>query len=100
VPVPAYSGGEKVRQLVQEYWLPALRAHRPQMIFISAGFDAHKEDDMGGMGLVEADYAWITRQIMAVARSMRAGTHRQLPGRRLQPVGARPQRRGAPEGAR
>jgi acetoin utilization deacetylase AcuC-like enzyme len=37
------------------------------MIFISAGFDAHREDDMGQMGLVEADYAWMTRQIMKIA---------------------------------
>jgi len=38
------------------------------MIFISAGFDAHREDDLGGMGLVEADYAWITTQIVDVAK--------------------------------
>ncbi|MFC4931839.1 histone deacetylase family protein [Massilia sp. GCM10023247] len=68
VPVPAGSGGDVVRQVVQEYWLPALHAHRPQMIFISAGFDAHRDDDMGGMALVEADYAWITRAVMTVAR--------------------------------
>jgi acetoin utilization deacetylase AcuC-like enzyme len=73
VPVPARSGGEVVRQVVQEYWLPALHAHRPQMIFISAGFDAHRDDDMGGMALVEADYAWITRQIMLVAREHAGG---------------------------
>lgn len=73
VPVPARSGGEVVRQVVQEYWLPALHAHRPQMIFISAGFDAHRDDDMGGMDLVEADYAWITRQIMMVAREHAGG---------------------------
>jgi len=73
VPVAAYTGGEKIRQLVTELWLPALRAFRPQMIFISAGFDAHREDDMGQMGLVEADYAWITRQIMAVAKEHAQG---------------------------
>ncbi|MFC5462443.1 histone deacetylase family protein [Massilia niabensis] len=73
VPVPAGSGGDVVRQVVQEYWLPALHAHRPQMIFISAGFDAHRDDDMGGMALVEADYAWITRAIMAVAREHAGG---------------------------
>ncbi len=67
VPVPAYSGGDLVRQLVTERWLPALHAHRPQMLFISAGFDAHREDDIGQLGLVEADYAWLTQQIMAVA---------------------------------
>ena len=73
VPVPARADGEAVRKLVQQQWLPALHAHRPQMIFISAGFDAHRDDDMGGMGLVEADYAWITRQVMAVAKQYAQG---------------------------
>jgi len=57
-----------VRQLVTQQWLPALHAHRPQMIFISAGFDAHRDDDMAQMKLVEDDYAWITGQVMAVAQ--------------------------------
>jgi acetoin utilization deacetylase AcuC-like enzyme len=73
VPVPARSNGEVVRKVVEQYWLPALRAFKPQMIFISAGFDAHRDDDMGGMALVEADYAWITRQVMAVAREHAQG---------------------------
>ncbi|MEO6920403.1 MAG: histone deacetylase family protein [Collimonas sp.] len=73
IPVPAYSDGKVVRQLASEHWLPALQAHRPQMIFVSAGFDAHKEDDMAQMGLVEADYTWLTRQIMAVAAEYAQG---------------------------
>jgi acetoin utilization deacetylase AcuC-like enzyme len=73
VPVPARSGGDVVRKLVAEQWLPALHAFGPQMIFISAGFDAHREDDIGGMGLVEDDYAWITRELMAVARQHAGG---------------------------
>jgi acetoin utilization deacetylase AcuC-like enzyme len=73
IPVPAYSKGDVVRQLVLEHWLPALHAHRPEMIFISAGFDAHRDDDLGQMGLVEADYAWITQQLMAVAREHASG---------------------------
>lgn len=68
VPVPAYSKGDIVRELISEKWLPALHAHKPEMIFISAGFDAHREDDLGQMGLVEADYAWITEQVMEIAR--------------------------------
>ena len=68
IPVPARSKGDVVRQVVTEHWLPALHAFKPEMIFISAGFDAHREDDLGGMGLVEDDYAWITTQIMSVAR--------------------------------
>jgi acetoin utilization deacetylase AcuC-like enzyme len=73
IPVPAYSGGEVVRKIVLEQWLPALHAHRPQMIFISAGFDAHREDDLGGMALVEADYAWITHRLVEVAREHASG---------------------------
>jgi acetoin utilization deacetylase AcuC-like enzyme len=73
VPVPALSDGDTVRQLVQDYWLPALHAHKPQMIFVSAGFDGHREDDMGGIGLVESDYAWITRQVMAIAKQYAQG---------------------------
>ncbi|WP_332854691.1 histone deacetylase family protein [Duganella sp. S19_KUP01_CR8] len=68
VPVPAHTRGEAVRKIVLEQWLPALHAFQPEMIFISAGFDAHREDDIGGMGLVEADYAWMTQQVMEVAR--------------------------------
>jgi len=57
-----------VRALVQSQWLPRLHAFAPEMIFISAGFDAHRDDDLGQMGLVEADYAWITQQLKDVAR--------------------------------
>jgi acetoin utilization deacetylase AcuC-like enzyme len=73
VPVPAGSGGDVVRQLVAERWLPALDAFRPEMIFISAGFDAHREDDMSHMALVEADYAWMTHQVMEVAKRYAKG---------------------------
>jgi acetoin utilization deacetylase AcuC-like enzyme len=73
VPVRAGSNGDVVRELVQQHWLPALHAFKPQMLFISAGFDAHREDDLGGMGLVEADYAWLTQQAMEVARLYAGG---------------------------
>jgi acetoin utilization deacetylase AcuC-like enzyme len=68
IPVPARSKGDVVRALITEHWLPALHAFKPEMIFISAGFDAHRDDDIGGMALVEEDYAWITREVMAVAK--------------------------------
>lgn len=68
IPVPAFTKGDEIRDIVTDKWLPALHAHRPEMIFISAGFDAHREDDLGQMGLVEEDYAWITQQIMVVAK--------------------------------
>lgn len=68
VPVPAYTKGPQVRELIESHWLPRLEAYKPEMIFISAGFDAHRADDMGQMGLVEADYAWITQRIKLVAQ--------------------------------
>jgi acetoin utilization deacetylase AcuC-like enzyme len=67
VPVPPYTRGPAVRALIEENWMAPLDAFRPQMIFVSAGFDAHREDGLGQLGLVEADYAWITEQIVAVA---------------------------------
>lgn len=73
IPVPAYTRGMEVRELVEMYWVPRLEAHRPEMIFISAGFDAHREDDMGQMGLVEQDYAWITLRIKDIARRFAKG---------------------------
>jgi len=68
LPVPAYTKGMEVRELIEAAWIPRLEAFAPEMIFISAGFDAHREDDMGQMGLVEQDYAWITHRIKDVAR--------------------------------
>jgi acetoin utilization deacetylase AcuC-like enzyme len=68
VPVPARTQGSTIRDVVETYWMHRLEHFKPEMIFISAGFDAHREDDLGGMGLVEADYAWITTKIMDVAR--------------------------------
>jgi len=66
--LPPRSGSDAFREAVEWGWIPALDAFRPQMIFISAGFDAHREDDMGNLGLVEADYKWVTRKMMEVAR--------------------------------
>ena len=67
VPLAAGSDGAAAKRAVERQWLPALEEFKPQMVFISAGFDAHREDLLGGMALVEADYAWITRALMAVA---------------------------------
>ena len=67
VGLPSRSGSDAFRAAVTEHWLPALEAFRPQLVYISAGFDAHREDDMGNLGLVEADYAWVTQQLMKVA---------------------------------
>ncbi len=67
VPVPPYTRGMEVREMIEAMWMPRLEAFRPQMIFFSAGFDGHREDDLGQLGLVESDYEWITRRIKDVA---------------------------------
>jgi len=67
VPLPAGTDGSRVRAVVEEIWLPRLQEFAPQMIFVSAGFDAHREDDLGQMALVEADYAYMTRRLMELA---------------------------------
>jgi acetoin utilization deacetylase AcuC-like enzyme len=67
VPIPPYTRGAEVREIIDAMWMPRLEAFRPQMIFVSAGFDAHREDELGQLGLVEADYEWITRRIKQVA---------------------------------
>ncbi|NWK78323.1 histone deacetylase family protein [Aquitalea sp. LB_tupeE] len=67
VPLKAGSTGREFREVVENVWLPSLHDFKPQMIFISAGFDAHREDDMGSLGLVEADYEWVTRHLMQIA---------------------------------
>ena len=73
VPVAAYSKGDEIRDLVLAQWLPRLKQHQPELVFISAGFDAHREDDMAQLGLVEADYVWLTQQIMSVADESAGG---------------------------
>jgi acetoin utilization deacetylase AcuC-like enzyme len=73
VPVPAYTKGMDIREIVDAVWVPRLLEHAPELIIISAGFDAHREDDMGQLGLVEQDYVWITRRIMDVAQQCAKG---------------------------
>jgi acetoin utilization deacetylase AcuC-like enzyme len=73
VPMPARSRGDAFREIVTETWLPRLREFAPEMIFISAGFDAHYEDDMGNLGLLESDYAWVTEQLLQVAKESAEG---------------------------
>jgi acetoin utilization deacetylase AcuC-like enzyme len=73
IPLASRSGSDNFRAAVAASWVPALDAFRPQLIYVSAGFDGHREDDMGNLGLVEADYRWVTQQIMAVAHRHCAG---------------------------
>lgn len=73
LPVPAYTQGAEVRELIERMWIPRLEAFKPEMIFISAGFDAHRDDALGQMGLNEQDYAWITQRIKDVAKRHAGG---------------------------
>jgi len=73
VPVPAYTKGMDVRDIVEMVWMPRLEAFKPEMIFVSAGFDAHREDDMGQLGMTEQDYTWITMRVKDVARRFAKG---------------------------
>src|SRR6059036_2817009 len=73
VPLPAGSDGRALRAAVEKIWLPALEELEPQMIFVSAGFDAHVEDDMAGLRFTEADYAWVTQRIKEVADKYAGG---------------------------
>jgi acetoin utilization deacetylase AcuC-like enzyme len=73
VPVPPYARGPEVRAAIEVHWMPRLEEFKPQMIFVSAGFDAHREDPLGQLGLVEADYAWITARIVEVAKRYAQG---------------------------
>jgi acetoin utilization deacetylase AcuC-like enzyme len=73
LPVPAYTRGPAVREMIEKNWLPAIEAFKPEFIFISAGFDAHRDDDLGQLGLVESDYTWMTAQLMTVAEKYTQG---------------------------
>ncbi|HEX5338074.1 MAG TPA: histone deacetylase family protein [Gallionella sp.] len=67
VPMPAGAGGEAFRAAVTQHWLPELERFQPEMLFVSAGFDAHREDDMGMLRLTESDYSWVTFELKRIA---------------------------------
>jgi acetoin utilization deacetylase AcuC-like enzyme len=67
VPLPAGTGGEEFRAAVTQHWLPALERFKPELLLISAGFDAHRDDDMAMLNLSEPDYAWVTGTLKSIA---------------------------------
>ena len=67
VPLRAGSDGKAFRAAMTDVCLPALEEHRPEILFISAGFDAHRDDPLANLQLLEADYTWITQELVAVA---------------------------------
>jgi len=67
IPLPRGSDGRVFRNAVTDVWIPALEKFKPEMIFVSAGFDAHRDDDMAELRLDDEDYVWITQQIRTIA---------------------------------
>jgi acetoin utilization deacetylase AcuC-like enzyme len=67
VPLDATAKSTEFRAAVNQHWLPALERFEPQMIFVSAGFDAHVDDDMSYVSLTDADFRWVSEQIVDVA---------------------------------
>jgi len=73
IPLPAGSGSEPWREAVTTKVLPAIRAFAPELIMISAGFDAHASDPMAHMRLSTEDFAWVTEQLCALAAEVCGG---------------------------
>ena len=73
VPLAPGSDGTRFREAVRDVWLPALAACAPEAIYISAGFDAHREDPLAGLNFSDDDYAWVTRELLTVAHAHAQG---------------------------
>ena len=67
VPLPAMTDGAGFRAAVERFWWPALERHKPQMVFVSAGFDAHRDDPLAYLKLADEDYRWVTEKLLEVA---------------------------------
>ncbi len=66
LPLSSGTGGAELRQALDEVWLPTIERFQPHLIMISAGFDAHREDEMGHLRFIERDYQWITEQLISI----------------------------------
>jgi acetoin utilization deacetylase AcuC-like enzyme len=73
LPLLSGSNGVIFRNGVEQQFIPALERFAPQMFFVSAGFDAHIDDDMSGLAFVDDDYSWLGEQIVALARRHAGG---------------------------
>jgi acetoin utilization deacetylase AcuC-like enzyme len=67
VPLPAMTDGRGFREAVDRFWMPALEAFGPQMVFVSAGFDAHRDDPLAYLKLDDEDYRWVTEKLVDLA---------------------------------
>ena len=68
-PLRAGDGGEQFRSAMENKILPALNVFAPDLVIISAGFDAHVRDPLGSLELVEDDFAWVTLKLMEIAET-------------------------------
>lgn len=67
IPLDASAKSAEFRAAVKDHWIPALERFKPEMIFISAGFDAHQDDDMSYVSLTDADFRWVIEEIVRIA---------------------------------
>jgi len=67
IPLAAGAGSKQFKEAVTKHWIPALDRFRPELVLFSAGFDAHAEDDMAMLRLVDDDYGWVTAQLKSIA---------------------------------
>jgi acetoin utilization deacetylase AcuC-like enzyme len=73
IPLDATAKSQEFRAAITDHWLPALERFQPEMIFISAGFDAHRDDDMSYVSLTDADFRWVTEEIVKIAEISASG---------------------------
>lgn len=73
IPIPAQTASTKFRRLTESKFLQAASTFKPDMVFISAGFDAHTNDPMGGLNLVEDDFFWLTKLATSIANNYSGG---------------------------
>jgi acetoin utilization deacetylase AcuC-like enzyme len=73
VPLPAMTGSAGFRAAVERHWLPALARFEPQLVLVSAGFDAHREDPLAYLQLEDDDFEWVTRRLVEVAERSAGG---------------------------
>ena len=73
VPLPAMTDGRGFRAAVERFWMPALESYRPQLVFVSAGFDAHRDDPLAYLKLDDEDYRWVTERLVEVAERHAGG---------------------------
>ena len=72
-PLPPGAGSDAFRAAVEERVLPALSAFAPELLLVSAGFDAHAQDPLAQLQLTEHDFAWVTRRLLDVAKACCGG---------------------------